>query len=53
MNAYDFDGTIYNGDSGRDFVKFAFFKKVYYNKVNHSPRGVPINRRKKKWHTKF
>lgn len=27
MNAYDFDGTIYNGDSGVDFVKFAFSKK--------------------------
>ena len=27
MNVYDFDGTIYNGDSGVDFVKFAFAKK--------------------------
>lgn len=29
MNAYDFDGTIYNGDSGVDFVKFAFSKKPF------------------------
>ncbi len=29
MNAYDFDGTIYNGDSGMDFVKFAFSKKPF------------------------
>lgn len=27
MNAYDFDGTIYNGDSGADFIKFMFCKK--------------------------
>lgn len=27
MNVYDFDGTIYNGDSGVDFVKFMFRKK--------------------------
>lgn len=27
MNAYDFDGTIYRGDSGVDFVKFAFTRK--------------------------
>ncbi len=26
-NVYDFDGTIYNGDSGVDFVKFAIRKK--------------------------
>lgn len=30
MNAYDFDGTIYNGDSGADFVRFVFFKKPLY-----------------------
>ena len=27
MNVYDFDGTIYDGDSGVDFVKFMFRKK--------------------------
>lgn len=27
MNAYDFDGTIYNGDSGVDFTKYVFTKK--------------------------
>lgn len=27
MNVYDFDGTIYQGDSGEDFIKFAFSKK--------------------------
>lgn len=27
MNVYDFDGTIYNGDSGIDFVKFMLQKK--------------------------
>lgn len=30
MNAYDFDGTIYNGDSGAEFVKFMFFKKPIF-----------------------
>lgn len=29
MNVYDFDGTIYNGDSGVDFVKFMFLKKPF------------------------
>ena len=29
MNVYDFDGTIYNGDSGVDFVKFMFFKRPF------------------------
>lgn len=26
MRIYDFDGTIYNGDSGIDFIKFSFFR---------------------------
>lgn len=30
MNAYDFDGTIYNGDSGVEFIKFMFFKKPFF-----------------------
>ena len=30
MNAYDFDGTIYKGDSGADFVKFMFLKKPIF-----------------------
>ena len=29
MNVYDFDGTIYNGDSGIDFVKFALSKRPF------------------------
>ncbi len=29
MNVYDFDGTIYNGDSGVDFVKFMFCKRPF------------------------
>lgn len=29
MNVYDFDGTIYDGDSGIDFIKFAFGKKPF------------------------
>lgn len=29
MNVYDFDGTIYNGDSGVDFIKFALKKKKF------------------------
>lgn len=27
MNVYDFDGTIYDGDSGTDFIKFIFLKR--------------------------
>ena len=30
MNAYDFDGTIYDGDSGAEFIKFMFFKKPFF-----------------------
>ncbi len=30
MNVYDFDGTIYDGDSGRDFILFAFSKRPFY-----------------------
>lgn len=30
MNAYDFDGTIYDGDSGVDFIKYIFFKKPFF-----------------------
>ena len=30
MNAYDFDGTIYDGDSGAEFIKFMFFKKPIF-----------------------
>lgn len=30
MNAYDFDGTIYDGDSGIDFIKFMFCKKPLF-----------------------
>ena len=26
MNVYDFDGTIYNGDTNKDLIKFAFKK---------------------------
>ncbi len=29
MNAYDFDGTIYDGDSGMDFVKYALSKRPF------------------------
>lgn len=29
MNIYDFDGTIYNGDSGVDFIKYMFSKKPF------------------------
>ena len=28
MNIYDFDGTIYHGDSTADFIRFAFSKKL-------------------------
>ncbi len=30
MNAYDFDGTIYDGDSGIDFVMYVFSKKPFF-----------------------
>lgn len=30
MNVYDFDGTIYKGDSGVSFVKFIFLKKPFF-----------------------
>lgn len=30
MNVYDFDGTIYDGDSGVDFMKYIFFKKPIF-----------------------
>lgn len=30
MNVYDFDGTIYNGDSGVDFIKFVAMKKPFF-----------------------
>ena len=26
MNVYDFDGTIYNGDTNKDLIKYAFKK---------------------------
>lgn len=29
MNMYDFDGTIYNGDSGADFLKYSFKRKPF------------------------
>ena len=29
MNIYDFDGTIYNGDSTKDIIKFAFKKHPF------------------------
>lgn len=29
MNLYDFDGTIYNGDSGIDFIKYSFIRKPF------------------------
>lgn len=29
MRIYDFDGTIYNGDSGVDFIKFSFLRKPF------------------------
>ncbi len=29
MNVYDFDGTIYDGDSGIDFLKYSFRKKPF------------------------
>ncbi len=28
MNVYDFDGTIYDGDSSIDFIKFCFKKNI-------------------------
>ncbi|MBQ9279796.1 MAG: HAD-IB family phosphatase [Clostridia bacterium] len=34
MNVYDFDGTIYNGDSGVDFIKFSYFKKPAFMSVH-------------------
>lgn len=30
MNIYDFDGTIYDGDSGVNFIKFMILKKPFY-----------------------
>lgn len=30
MNVYDFDGTIYKGDSGADFIKFMYLKKPIF-----------------------
>ena len=30
MNVYDFDGTIYKGDSGADFIKFMCAKKPFF-----------------------
>lgn len=30
MNVYDFDGTIYDGDSGNDFIIFMLTKKTFY-----------------------
>lgn len=30
MNTYDFDGTIYKGDSGADFIKFMCLKKPIF-----------------------
>ena len=29
MNLYDFDGTIYDGDSGVDFIKYSFKRKPF------------------------
>ena len=29
MNMYDFDGTIYNGDSGVDFLKYSLKRKPF------------------------
>ncbi len=29
MNVYDFDGTIYNGDSGVDFIKYSIIKHPF------------------------
>lgn len=29
MNIYDFDGTIYNGDSGIDFIKYSFIRAPF------------------------
>ena len=38
MNVYDFDGTIYNGDSTRDFV-FYLIKK-YPRMIRYMPAFI-------------
>ena len=32
MNAYDFDKTIYDGDSGTDLIKYTF-RKLFYQYI--------------------